>query len=149
MNKIPLGILICIALSMNSPMASSEIYRWKDENGNVHYSATKPRDSESESIKVRNKPSSDAERMKKNLQQKREAAAAAKQKDGPKESFKRQASKEQCDLAKSNLETLSTGIRVKRTDEKTGEISYLDDEARNEEKSYNKNFIDMYCSNPT
>ena len=134
-------------IPLDFTMAKSEVFRWTDDSGRVHYSEKKPRRLDSESIRIKNTASSDAPRLIEKLEQKRiidSEAKNAKTEEAP--AAKQQASEDQCAQVRKNLETLTTTARIKKKDPDTQEVSYLDDQMRKSEQEQNQKFIELYCS---
>ena len=141
------------ALTFAGGAMASEIYKWTDEDGNVHYedrptgAATEERlqltyrrtDSSSVNQRIQARMNRQAER-----DEARSAAAAAEQEAA--ESAAAAAERQQaCERARARLETYLQSRRLYRTDE-NGERVYLDDAERQEARQKAEEQITEFCS---
>jgi hypothetical protein len=142
-------LLIVIALLLlNNSYAGQKIYKWTDENGNIHYSSEKPEDKQTDEVKVNTKqpeapkvdPKAKEARRKKseefmekhneNLQKTKEQAKVNKQK---------------CSKAKQILAKFQEQVRMSRVNKDTGETEYLEDSSRAQILKESKKDIKKYC----
>ena len=129
---------------------SAEIYKWTDENGQIHYSDKKPSaQKDAQQIKVNtgrgtsaqteNKSSSGAQpntpEKEQELQQKAEALS---------KSQGQKASKEKCDAVRENLAKMTEGARLRIND--NGQMRFLSPEEIAEKRKSSQAFIDENCS---
>ena len=129
---------------------SAEIYKWTDENGQIHYSDKKPStQKDAEQIKVntgrgttnqtQNSDSSGAQpntpEKEQELQQKAEKLS---QNQG------QQASKEKCDAVRENLAKMTEGARLRINE--NGQMRFLSPEEISEKRKSYQTFIDENCS---
>ena len=141
------------AMAFATGAAASEIYKWTDENGNVHYedrptgAATEERlqltyrrtSSSAVNQRVQARVNRQAER-----EEARSAAAAAEQEAA--ENAAAAAERQQaCERARARLETYLQSRRLYRTDE-NGERVYLDEAQRQEARKKAEDQITEFCS---
>lgn len=116
-------------------------YRWKDAQGNTHYSDRPPEGTQSEFIKH-----ATGKRAKPPAEESAEKAAAAEQ-DPTAGKRKMEVLPEKdsklCKQARSNLEALA-GTRIRIT-EPDGSQRILTDEEKEEQKINARKIIDMHC----
>lgn len=135
MNKKWLSLMLLLATFM---VSAGKIYKWVDENGQVHYSSQKPVGQEEvETVKVRKGP-----KIQPKAEPAEEAAAPAEPAEGEvdpevaKEAAKQKAKvdaelkQKQCAAARKNLAALNASTRVMQVDEATGERSMMTDDQR-------------------
>jgi len=140
-------ILLAILISSSPSLATSgEIFKWKDQQGNTHYSDIKPSNADAKSLSVRagkstNQASDPKERAKalgerkqkeleiaaNNLQQKEQSAQNEKM----------------CDDIRSNLKKIAEKSRIKIMD--NGEYRYLSPEEINEKKAVFQKQLNEFC----
>lgn len=132
---------------------ASEIYKWTDEDGNVHYedrptgAATEERlqltyrrtSSSAVNQQVQARLNREAER-----EEARSAAAAAQQEAAEKAAAAAER-QQACERARARLETYLQSRRLYRTDE-NGERVYLDDAQRQEARQKAEDQITEFCS---
>ena len=154
MNSRRITLTIAVAaLTFAGGAMASEIYKWTDEDGNVHYedrptgAATEERlqltyrrtDSSSVNQRIQARMNRQAER-----DEARSAAAAAEQEAA--ENAAAAAERQQaCERARARLETYLQSRRLYRTDE-NGERVYLDDAERQEARQKAEEQITEFCS---
>lgn len=133
-----------------TPVAASEIYRWTDENGNVHYT-DKPIGESSEIVDVQSRPTSPqtVHRENRNWQQERERQQAQQAETPGKPSreqvaAKREADKESCEIYRERLDTFHWSHRLFREDE-NGERTYLTSEEIDDARTKLKDKVDRFC----
>ncbi len=125
-------IFMVAMLLMSSQLWAEKIYKWVDENGQIHYSSTKPEGQEAETVKVRKgpkvppKPASEVAADDDKLPIDPDVAAAAKQQLAAADQANRSR---QCEVARKNVAALNASVRVQRTNE-NGEKVRLTDEQR-------------------
>lgn len=125
---IPLALSLLMAAT---PVLASTFYRWVDDNGVTHYSATPPEGRASESVRTWGQPSSDQSQALEALEQHREARDAARQEDATANTpATPKPPEEYCAQHRENLKVLTDRPVVRRTDPDTGEVTTLDAEQR-------------------
>ncbi len=141
-NTFYTGILFTFAFSflaaVNSVHAVS-LYKWVDENGRVHYSQTPPEKSAVDSKQVQVKDS--------NPYQSEQPAAddTDDSKPGTTDAAAKvvETRKENCTIAKQNLETFRYSEQVKQPD---GTVITLSDEMRSIKMKEAQALINAYCN---
>ncbi len=149
--------LVAMLLLFSSQIMAEKIYKWVDEDGQIHYSSKKPDNQEVETVKVRKGPKvkakvtavtdntteNAAEAGEQNTAQTDAVAeAAAKQKLAAADKVNR---KKQCDMARNNYSALNATVRVLRTNEKGEKVRMSDDERVKALATAQKG-IDQYCN---
>lgn len=115
---------------------AGKVYKWVDENGQIHYSSTKPSDENAQTVKIRKAPKVVA---KKEMEEEPEEPAEAEEPVDPEaeKAAKNQMAKadaanrkKQCEAARKNLNALNSSTRVATVDEKTGARIMMTDAQR-------------------
>lgn len=127
-------------------VASAEkIYKWVDEDGQIHYSSQKPVGHEAEAVKVKKgpkvtpaEPGKQAATDTQNTDE--DAAAKAQLAKTDAENMRRL-----CEQAKKNMAALNATVRVSKIDEKTGESVRMTDEQRVEAMKNAQKAFKEYC----
>ena len=146
-------LLAVIAATLSSGVAASEIYKWTDENGNVHYedrpsgAATEQRlamtYSRTNSGAVQKSVEARLEREA--ARQEKRAAAAEEKQAAEDEQAEAETRKKKCAQYRRQLETMVQAQRLYRVGE-DGERSYLDDAQRTEARQKAEQLIAETCS---
>ena len=132
--------------------ASSQIYKWTDEDGNVHFT-DKPVEGDAERVAIQSRRT-DAERVQAQVQARAEAAAraaeeeAAAQPQGPTaEELQARAEQraEQCAKYRERLQRFVQSRRIYREDE-NGERVYLSEEEMQKAREDVENKVQEYCN---
>jgi hypothetical protein len=151
MNKHLIAAAAILTLAVPGAVLAGDIYKWVDEDGNVHY-GDKPIGTQSERMAIESRPT-DPSRVSaatESLMASRDAAAerradmdatAAEQAELRAEAEQRA---ERCASARAQLQRMLTARRVYQEDE-NGERVYLDDAERNAARERVENQIDDYC----
>ena len=149
--------LICLLLTASLVVADSEIYKWIDEDGNVHFSDCPPPPScDAETIRNPEDPGQEdvrraQERLDKMLQEQqiskseRERAKLEKERKRVLAMEVAVAMKRACIRARQNLHVLQVQKPVFYIDEK-GEYVYLDEATRQAEIQRMKNLVASTCA---
>ncbi len=131
MKKISIALIL---LSIGGFALAEKIYKWVDEDGQIHYSSQKPTGQQVETVKVKKGPKVSA-KTNENVNPTQNAvennadvadAAAKAQLAKTDEANKRKL----CEQSRSNVAALNATVRVARIDEKTGETVRMNDEQR-------------------
>lgn len=142
-----------MALTASGGVLASEIYKWTDEDGNVHYedrpsgAATEQRLALSyrrtDSSSVQKRVDAFAERQV----ARNEARAAADAEADEAENARAEAEEDRkkCENYRAQLQTMLQSPRVYRLDA-DGERVYLDDEQRQEARTRAEELIAEYCN---
>ena len=141
------------AMAFAAGAMANEIYKWTDEDGNVHYE-DRPSGAASEERLAINYKRTDSGAVQQRISarherqaarnEERSVAAAAEQ-----EAAENAAAEEQraqaCERARARLETYLQSRRLYRTDE-NGERVYLDDAQRQEARQKAEEQITEFCT---
>jgi len=140
-------------MTIASGAVANEIYKWTDENGNVHYedrptgAATEERlhmtynRTDSSAVRQRTQARVDARTAREEAQ----TAAAESQKEAAENAAVAAERAQKCEKSRARLESYLQARRVYRTDE-NGERVYLDDEQRQEARQKAEEQISEFCS---
>ena len=131
--------------------ATAEVYKWVDEDGNVHY-GDKPTGNEPERMAIASQPTDNA-RVQQQIQvsttartQRREAEAAAAAEGPSKEELQAEAQEraQRCQSARATMQSFITSRRLYREDE-SGERVYLDESETIAARQRVEDQNDEYC----
>ncbi len=134
--------------------AATTVYKWTDANGQVHYSDKPPPDQQAEVRTIKTPrparrdgqtpvPADDSPEKTPATQQ-GDTADQEKLKQAE-EARKKAVRRQNCQIARKNLETLSTMIRVRRQNPETGEWERMTDVQRARKLKEYKKKIREYC----
>ena len=150
--RIVLSLAIA-ALTVSAGAAASEIYKWTDADGNVHYE-DRPTGAESEErldITYRRTDSSAvSQRVQSRLdaqasRDEAESVAAAAEKEAADNAAAAAERQKACQRSRARLESYLQARRLYRTDA-NGERVYLDDAQRQEARQKAEEQIAEFCS---
>lgn len=155
---MPKKLLVFLTLIVAVATAGATIYKWVDEQGVTHYTATPPPRQKAKEIPIPTSPpaaSPDAgqpaakswQEEEREFQKRRVEREEAEKKQKEQEAKAQQeaiARKQRCILARQNLHTLQMQKPVYSINEK-GEREYLDDKMRAAEIEKLKKEIELYC----
>ena len=142
-----------VALTIASGAVANEIYKWTDENGNVHYedrptgAATEERlymtysRTDSNAVQQRVKARVDARTAREDAR----AEAAESQKEAAESAAVAAERAQKCENSRARLDSYLQARRVYRTDE-NGERVYLDDQQRQEARQKAEEQVSEFCS---
>lgn len=143
---------IGVILMLLSGTVFGQLYKCVSPSGTVEYASVCPPGTKQEKTGIRNAPapSSSAEPQKSiaerdadfRKRQLEKQDAAAKQDKKTAEDEQRQRS---CDSARSYLASLKSGARISRTDPKTGERVFLEDQDYSREAADAQRAVDANC----
>jgi len=141
-------ILIVFSLLLAAPsFAASDVYKWTDDDGNIHYSDKKPNNIESKSLKIKagktdgSRRSAQEQAKTLNEQETQKLAAQAEKLKG--DTLKRE-NDARCQAIRDNLKKIAENSRIKIND--NGELRYLTPEEINTKtKQYQQTLKDK-CS---
>jgi membrane-bound lytic murein transglycosylase len=142
----------CALLLAVSPTLASEIYKWTDEDGTVHYGDTPSGNPTEERLDVAYKRSdSNAIRGRIDARHEREANSrkAAEERDKAKQEAAEEAAaaeqkQQKCEQARDRLQSYLSARRLYREDA-NGERVYLDDAGIDEARQRAEEAIAEYC----
>lgn len=129
-------------------VAAAEIYKWVDEQGQVHYGQSPPADQQAETVK--GPPGVDTEGARKALQERRDKLKeldeqrAERKKAAMEAEQQAQARKERCNAARESLAQLRTQNRVQYINE-DGERAFLSEEQRQQRLDEAQKAVEESC----
>ena len=137
---------MCLAMALCLPLHAGKVYKWQDEDGAWHYSATPPPDHSAETIKTRSYSNSGSENNtppanpgsdnRKHRETQKSAEVATED---------QALAEENCRKAKMNLENLKRGSRLRIKDPETGEVRYLSVEEQQEWVERSEKIVEENC----
>lgn len=153
MNTLRLPIFIaCAALLASGLAVGGEIYKWVDENGNVHYEDRPIGETNVERVVDVRSRNTDEAAVAARVDEQRKARAAANQveSEAPEEMSReelraeQQARHEKCQSYRAQLQSFLASTRLYREDE-NGERSYLDEDQTMAARARVEGKIQEYC----
>ena len=153
MNRLRLPITIaCAALLASGLAMGGEIYKWIDENGNVHYEDRPIGEANVERVVEVRSRNTDTAAVAARVDEQRKARAAARQVEAEapegmsKEELRaeQQARHDKCQSYRAQLQAFLTAPRMYEQDA-AGERNYLDEEQLMARRSKVEEKIQEYC----
>lgn len=151
--SVCVALLSGVVLSAGS-VAASDIYRWTDANGNVHY-GDRPTGADTEQrLQITSRPT-DPTRIQRIVEARQDAraagdAAAAERAAGEPSAEELRARAEErrakCEMYKERLQRFVTSRRLYREDE-NGERVYLDEQQALDARARVQEQVEEHCSN--
>jgi len=141
------------AMTFASGAMANEIYKWTDEDGNVHYEDRPSGDPSEERLDIAYRRT-DSSAVNNRLQARVDArtardearsVAAAAEKEAADNAAVEAERKKTCERARARLESYVQSRRLYRTDA-NGERVYLDDTQRNEARQKAEEQVSEFCS---
>lgn len=148
---------VLLITAIFTPLAvTAGIYKWTDEDGNVHYGSQRPADINSERMKIESdwlpyadetvakdkKDETGKKPDKKNKEEKKPEATAPKAKEPPKLSRKEKQAR--CQQARKSVQTIITRGRVRMKLE-DGTSRHMTDQERSKRLTEAKKNMAKYC----
>ena len=152
MTRIRLPIALTVTALLGAGVcAAGEIYKWTDENGNVHYEDRPTGGQDMERVDIVSRDT-DNSVVQARLDADREARTAAREEASGAEPEKtreeiraeQMAREDRCEQYRQQLETMLSARRLYKEDE-SGERQYLDDEQILEARAKVETKISEYC----
>lgn len=148
------AVAIMLTLAVSGVAVAADIYKWVDEDGNVHY-GDKPVSNGSERVAIESRPT-DRARVQSQYQaaaqaraENRDARAQADE-EGRKaeEELRAQADerRQKCEASRATMQKFVTSRRIYTQDE-SGERVYMDDAQMQAARERVENDINEYCNN--
>ncbi len=147
--------LTCAVATMTfaTGAAANEIYKWTDENGNIHYEDRPSGAASEERLDMSYRRTDNAavnQRVKARLESQAardeaRSVAAAEQQEAADQAAAAAERQQACERARARLETYLQSRRLYRTDE-SGERVYLDDTERQEARQKAEEQVTEFCS---
>lgn len=153
-------LIMIMMVLFSSQLLAEKIYKWVDENGQIHYSSKKPANQEVETMKLKKAPKVAAKtitdatdkpeatedastevKTEEEVEAEAEAKAVAAAKLAEADKIN---NKKQCDLARKNYAALNATVRVSRKNDKGETVRMTDDERVNAMQTAQKG-IKQYC----
>ncbi len=142
-----------LALAASGSVAASEIYKWVDEDGNVHYE-DRPSGAASEQLvalsykrtdggAVQERVDAFAERQA--ARDEARAAADAEAQQAADAEAEAEANRQKCENYRAQLQTMLQAARLYREGD-DGEREYLDDSQREEARARAEELVAKYCT---
>lgn len=151
--KYAIACLMMFVVSASGITLANDIYKWTDEDGNVHYGDRPSGDSSEERVAISSNPTNQASvqarvesRYERDVATKEEVAAAAG--GGPSEEDLQARAKEKaqkCETYKARLQKFVTSRRLYKQDD-AGERVYLDEEQTQAARERVENQVQEYCN---
>lgn len=147
-----IAVAATLTLALSSVTVARDIYKWVDEDGNVHY-GDKPVGTQPERLAIDSKPTDPARiaaqtqaRVQARTEAREAEAAAAAQ--GPTEEelqAEAQQRREACEKSRANMQRMVTARRLYREDE-AGERVYMDEAEMQATRQRVEDQISEFCS---
>ena len=152
LRKNVIAFIMMLAVAAAGMAFASDIYRWTDAQGNVHYGDRPTGDPSEERLAISSRPT-DPSKVQTRVQAAYEARAAAKkaaasEPAGPSsEELQAQAleRQEKCATYKARLQKFLTSHRLYKEDE-NGERVYLDEDETLAARERVRNQVEEYCN---
>ncbi|MDH3333059.1 MAG: DUF4124 domain-containing protein [Gammaproteobacteria bacterium] len=140
-------------MTIASGAVANEIYKWTDENGNVHYEDRPSGAATEERLQMTyNRTSSSAVHQRvqarvdaRTAREEAKTAAEASEKEAAENAAIAAERAQKCDKSRARLESYLQARRVYRTDD-NGERVYLDEDQRQEARKKAEEQISEFCS---
>ena len=143
--------LLTVGISANA----GKIFRWQDDAGTWHYSATPPAEQSAETVNIKAPPTSGpvAEKSKDQTIEEK-AKGKVKEQSTAESELKKSAevaaednalARKNCENAKKNLANLTSHPRMRINDEETGEVRYLGQDEHADWMKKSKEEVRKYC----
>ena len=151
MSKQAYALLLTLTLIVAGAPAAGQIYKWTDEEGNVHFT-DKPEGRDTERVAIQSRRTN-PEQVQAERQARAEAAAKAAEEEaaakpqGPTEEELQARAEERaqkCTKYREKLQRFVQSRRIYREDE-NGERVYLSEEEMQEAREEAENLVQQYC----
>lgn len=144
--------ILVMLFVMVADLHGKKIYKWVDENGQIHYSSQKPPGQVVETVKVKKgpkvsppaegKPTDQADNENAAVTEDSEADTLAREQLAKADAENK---KKMCEQARRNIDALNASVRVVQKDEKTGENVRMSDEQRVQALKRAQQAVKEYC----
>jgi len=132
------AFILLSALFLMGTAQAAALYKWTDEQGNVHYSQSPPQNQKADRMQVKDTPAPQPDEQNGQADNGEQGIPdSAGQDPAEVESRKRN-----CEIARSNLEIYRTSSRVKQSD---GTVIVVSDEMRKAKMEEAQKLIDVFC----
>lgn len=138
------------ALLIAAVPASAQMLKCIGKDGKVEYAAQCPSGTTEQQTGIKNDPKSAPPQQKSLAERdaefrKRQIEGAEAQKKSDQKSAESTTNKEACENARANLKGLQEGQRIARTDPKTGQLVFVQDEERPAEIAKAQRLVENNC----
>ena len=153
MQRYALLVTVAVALTAGGSALSGEIYKWTDENGNVHYEDRPLGGDSTERVNIASR-STDNSAVKASIDARRDRVAAREEARAERAAAEAEATeaaqaeedrKQKCSEYRTRMESYLQSQRLYREDE-NGERTYLDDQQILEARAKVQEKIQEYCN---
>lgn len=151
--KPTICLLLALGVALAGSAVASDIYKWTDANGNVHYGDRPAEDVAAERLDIQSRPTDRARvaaivqaRAETREQVRTQASADSAEQPSPEEL--RAAAEERaqkCDMYKERLQTFIQSRRLYREDD-NGERVYLSEEETLQARNNVQSKVEEYCT---
>ena len=153
MQRYALMVTVAVALTAGGSALSGEIYKWTDENGNVHYEDRPLGGEATERVNIASrstdnaavKASIDARRDRVAAREEARAERAAASAEAAKAEEEAENRKQKCSEYRARMQSYLQSQRLYREDE-NGERTYLDEQQIEEARTKVQEKIQEFCS---
>lgn len=154
MNRHLYAVAITLTLAVSGIAVAGDIYKWVDEDGNVHY-GDKPVSNGSERVAIESRPT-DRARVQSQYQaaaqaraENRDARAQADEEGRKAEEELRAQAEERRQKCEASRATMQQFVRSRRiyTQDESGERVYMDEAQMQAARERVENDINEYCNN--
>lgn len=139
-------VVTVLAVALAAPTSAlARIYKWVDEEGNVQYTQSPPRDRPAETIETR-LPKRQGAPQQSDAEPEADADAGAGG-DGQEQVALEQKEQMQrnCEIARQNAKLLEAGVRV-RVQDQEGNRQILDEEQIAQKRAETQRQIELFCN---
>jgi hypothetical protein len=143
-------LLALIALAAPALASAESVYRWKDENGVVHFGDREPTGQSSERVSVKTGKSSgnggagrSSAREQVQALEESQAERERREKETAVEKARRKQRDARCQAAEANLQAINSNARIRVTED--GEQRYLNPEEIAEKKQQFEQIVEENC----
>lgn len=123
------AVMIATLLALGSTVAAERVYKWTDENGVVHFSASPPPDQQAERITVRSAPPTPVEAPEQSAGETPEGDLFSEAEQPDNSGIEEDNRRKQCQKGRNMIAQIEPRPRVFSVD-KDGNRTYLADEER-------------------
>jgi hypothetical protein len=154
MNRHLYAVAITLTLAVSGIAVAGDIYKWVDEDGNVHY-GDKPVSNGSERVAIESRPT-DRARVQSQYQaaaqaraENRDARAQADEEGRKAEEELRAQAEERRQKCEASRATMQQFVRSRRiyTQDESGERVYMDEAQMQAARERVENDVNEYCNN--
>ncbi len=149
--KLAQLIIFLTTFVFTATISVAGIYKWVDEQGNVHYSQQPPTNTASEKMQVQQRAPRDNSTYSRPGEQSKNKDAAtdksaetAKTEKKPETKAEKQRRLAACEQARKSLQTMESVGRI-RAQDSNGELSYLSQDQKEERMRQSREMLSKHC----